>query len=207
MSWAINDLIRVTLTWRSTVFGGVFKNILHFRGFTGEVLHTLGPTIISEIAETWLTRLYSNLSSTTHLKHIRMQNLRKPTCPDYEQIFDASDYPGQLAPTIYSHPNTAVCITRRAFRKGRKGIGHFYFGPVPDIFVSQGFAVIDPLLAGDLNDVCDALGDPLVIAGFTMRPIVHSGELVAPEALDDTRTHQVAEKAVWLKSRRPGVGE
>lgn len=207
MSYAQGDLLRFTTTLQDTRFSGVFKNIVNFRIISGEIDQAAGTGFISDFVSVWWERMLNNLATSTYIRHVRLQNVRKASSPDEEMLYDSIDWFGDLIAEAGDVPQAAAAFTRRAYQKGRKGIGHFYLGPLPARFASNGFIVVDPNLLGDLNDVMDALGDPIESQGIVMRPIVHPGDDSPPNASQDVRATTLAQQVVYLKSRRPLQGE
>jgi len=210
MSYATNHVTKWEVTWHDTRFSGLFKNILHFRGIEASISGTqLKAYIEGDFAGDYIDRIRGNLATATSLAHVKVTNLTALDEPTVEVSWAAGSLPGAQSTNDDDVPQAAACITRKSFLRGRKSIGHIYFGPLPSMFTSEGVLIPDPAGAGDLNDVLDAYGDPLhdSSTGWQARPIVcnHDGSDVV--ANNDVRTQSLAFLTVYLKSRRQGIGE
>lgn len=208
-NYKVGDVVKFTLTWRDNIFDGVFKNVLHFRGVEATNTSAQMQTFITGVMNEYLDRILLLMREDTYLSHILVENLTDLTEPTVEHLFGVGDVPGTVTSAVKDVPQAAACITRKSFLRGRKAVGHIYFGPLPGIFADQGLLTVDPTGPGDLNDVLDAFGDPLIdgATGWQARPIVcnAAGTGVVPN--NDVRTQSFATKVVYLRSRRPGVGE
>lgn len=209
MPYAVNNVLKLVVTLRDFRFEGVFKNILHFRGYEGTKNTASMQAFIDAHCNDYFERYFSNLTDQTYLSHMKMENLTDLDEPAVEHLFANDDLRGVLDVNDDDVPQAAACITRKSFRRGRIGIGHVYFGPLPSYFTEEGLIIPDPLLFGDLTEVLDCLGDPLHHSedGWEARPIVCNAAGTGVVANNDIRIQSVAPKTVYLKSRRPGVGE
>lgn len=211
MPYAVGAVTRWILTWDDTRFQGLFKNILHFRGVEASVTGTQLLAYINASGgfHTYLGRWLANICYETSLRHIEVANLTDLSEPTIERRFGQHEWNGAIGTNDDDVPQAAACITRKTFLRGRKAIGHVYFGPLPSIFTSEGMVVPDPTGTGDLQDVLDCLGDPLLdgVTGWSARPIVCNAAGTGVVANNDVRVQSIAPKTVYLRSRRPGVGE
>lgn len=207
MPYTPGDVIRITNTMRDSQFQGVFRNIVHFRGFEGSLLDSQAQLIIDAFLETWMDRMRLHLRNTTYQRHIRVQNMSYRATPDIEQYNNDNDFNGAVVTNDDDVPQAACCFIRRSYQNGRKGIGRYFHGPLPSSFASKGEVVVDPTGLGDLNDVMDALGDPLVVGTATFRPIVIGATETNGLPKHDIRICTAAPLVTYLRSRRPGQGE
>jgi hypothetical protein len=210
MSYSVNHVTKWEVTWHDTRFSGLFKNILHFRGIESSISGVQLKTYIEgDFASSYISRIRANLCSNTSLAHVKVTNLTALDEPTIEKTWGVGSVPGAISPNDDDVPQAAACITRKSFLRGRKSIGHVYYGPLPSIFTSEGIVVPDPTGTGDLNDVLDAFGDPLVDSstGWSARPIVCNAAGSDVVANNDVRTQSIAFLTVYLKSRRQGIGE
>lgn len=207
MPYDVNNIVRFNLKWKNESFGTVYRNVLNFRGHAGELAIDSGPALLDTFVTTWMQRLFNHQLNSTSLVEIRMFNVSQPLDPAEVKTYDQEDYQGSLIATGDEHPQASACVVRQTYSRGRKSIGRFFFGPLCASFCDKGDVVVDPAVAGDLNDVLDALGDPLVHAGYTLRPIVCSAKDTIGNARMDCRTHRMSKRIVFMKSRRVGDGE
>lgn len=213
MNYKVNDVVEFVLTWRNSDFEGVFKNILRFRG--------VEATMDTEEMDAFLedggqfqahwTRIYECHLTTTYLDHVLVQNLTDLEQPTNEVLYGLGvDNHGSILPNDDDVPQASAAVTRKSFLRGRKSIGHYYHGPLSAHYTSEG--ILDPTggLGGtDLTQVLDCLGDPLEsgVTGWTARPIICNALGTGVVANNDVRVQTLARKTVYLKSRRPGIGE
>lgn len=102
----------------------------------------------------------------------------------------------------------AMCgvVTKKTYLPGRRGIGHTYFGPLPEAYYNSGFIDPNPDVAFDLQPVLDFLHSELVVEGITFRPIVAGRDLSLVTSKNDIRTTYWAPRIVQHNYRRPGKG-
>lgn len=208
-NYKVGDVTKFTLVWRDSRFQGVFKNILHYRGIEATMTSAQMRTWVEGGLPTFFSRLFDQLNTTTYMSEVHVENLTDLTEPTVDVLFTAGDLAGIGTPNDDDTPQACACVTRKSFLRGRKAVGHFYFGPLPAMYTEAGLVVVDPVGLGDLGDVLDNLGDPMTdpATGWTARPIVcnAAGSGVVPN--NDVRIQSFAAKTVYLKSRRPGIGE
>lgn len=207
MSISVGNVVRFDVTWRDTRFGNVVKNVLNFRCSAGESPVETQADFIDQLVGDWLLPWYSNLAITTYVRSVRIMNVSKPNDPADEKVYDVGQFPGTLASGGEETPQAAACIIRQTYSRGRKSIGRIFFGPLPDRFAAAGLVVVDPLSGGDLNEVLLACGVNLSQDGTTLRPCVVGAKQTVATQQNEVRKHRVSELVVYLKSRRPGVGE
>lgn len=212
MPYATGSVLRVQINLRDTRFDSVYKNIMHFRVIEAtETGAQLNSYVLAGSGgfHTWLGRFLSQLCVETYVSSLHFANLTDLTEPTYDKVLDAGAWSGAIGTDDDDVPQAAACVTRKSFLRGRQAIGHLYFGPLPSIFTSEGKIVPDPTGSGDLQDLLDGLGDPLIdgATGWTARPIVCNAAGTGVVANNDVRTQSIAENTVYLRSRRPGHGE
>lgn len=209
MPYAVGHVTRFSMIWVDSRFGGRFRNILHFRGIEATMTSAQMLTFLGGAFITYLQRVVQNLTEETNLSRVEVANLTDLDEPTVEKTYTAGEVAGELTVNDDDVPQAAACITRKSFLRGRKAIGHIYHGPLPSAYTSEGILIPDPIGSGDLTEVLDAYGDPLVdgVTGWSARPIVCNAAGTGVVANNDVRTQSFAVKTVYLKSRRPGVGE
>ena len=207
MSISINNIVRFELTWRDTRFDNVIKNVLNFRCSAGEMPVEDQSNLIDELTAEWLLPWYSNLADTTYLRKVKITNVSKPNDSSDEKMYEVGQKPGVLASGGEETPQAAACIVRQAYSRGRKSIGRVFFGPLADRFANKGRVIVDPLSGGDLNELLAGLGANLIFGAVTLRPCVVGPKDTTALQPKEVRKHKVSELVVYMRSRRPGIGE
>lgn len=208
MSYSINDTIEFQLTWQSTKWTGQkWRNNLCYRVIAGELPYESADQIVSTFQSTVLDRIVGQHLESTYLKSIRLISRNRVTLPEWVLTNDGQEVSGALIDDVDDVAQASACITRYTWSRGRKSIGRYFHGPLSQRFVNGGESVEDPPLIGDLGDVCDALGDPLVVSGWQARPVVIGGSATTSTQQNEVRTNRLAPLITYLKSRRVGKGE
>lgn len=210
MPYAVGDVVRMTISVRSNRFEGVFKNVLHYRGVEGTATTAQMATWIeTDAIPTYLSRYMECLTDQEYLGGIKLENLTDLDEPAVDSVYGTTEFEGSVNDGVFDVPQAAACITRKSFLRGRKSIGHVYFGPLPSAYTNKGLLTPTPLLDPELMQVIECLGDPLInpVTGWECRPIVCNAEGTGVVANNDIRVQTFGRLAVFLKSRRPGIGE
>lgn len=209
MSWNAGNLVKISLEYRDTRWpGNHFRNILHFRIRVGEAPSGGGVDMINHFLANWMTRILGQMCSSTFIAKAQIADLTNLAEPTDEVLYGSDDYKGALAANEEDVPQACAVVVRKAYQRGRSGIGRFFFGPLCARFTDSGFVVADPVGTGDLQDVLDALGDEWTYTGGVIfRPVIVSAHATTAASNNDVRRNTIAPLTCYLKSRRLGKGE
>jgi hypothetical protein len=207
MSYNVNDIVELTCTYRDSRWTGNYKNIMRYRGFSGELADETANEVILAFNDAILTRILGQLGVTTSLREIKMVNVTRPQTPAEIKQFDAGEFNGSISTSGFDVPQASACFVRQAFNRGRKSVGRLFLGPLPNHFIENGEVKGDPTGLGDLQDVIDTLGDEVSAEGYVMRPIVNGSRTGSAQANQDVRSNRVSRLVTYMRSRRLGIGE